>query len=84
MDRGAWWATVHGVTKNRTQLSDLAHTWMIYLQMYAFLLQNQKENHCERLQATLCNNPVSWIVLFEHSQQAGPSCQSSGLHELHL
>ena len=22
MDRGAWWATVHGVTKNRTQLSD--------------------------------------------------------------
>ena len=67
MDRGAWWATVHGVPKSRTQLSDLAHTWMIYLQMYTFLLQNQKENHCERLQATLCNNPVSWIVLFEHS-----------------
>ena len=22
MDRGAWWASVHGVTKNRTQLSD--------------------------------------------------------------
>ena len=22
MDRGAWWATVHGVAKNRTQLSD--------------------------------------------------------------
>ena len=22
MDRGAWWATVHGVSKNRTQLSD--------------------------------------------------------------
>ena len=21
MDRGAWWATIHGVTKNRTQLS---------------------------------------------------------------
>ena len=21
MDRGAWWATVHGVTKNRTRLS---------------------------------------------------------------
>ena len=26
MDRGAWWATVHGVTKNWTQLSDLART----------------------------------------------------------
>ena len=22
MDRGAWWATVHGATKNWTQLSD--------------------------------------------------------------
>ena len=22
MDRGSWWATVHGVTKSRTQLSD--------------------------------------------------------------
>ena len=22
MDRGAWWATVHGVAKNRTRLSD--------------------------------------------------------------
>ena len=25
MDRGAWWATVHGVAKNQTQLSD-SHT----------------------------------------------------------
>ena len=23
MDGGAWWATVHGVAKSRTQLSDL-------------------------------------------------------------
>ena len=23
MDGGAWWATVHGVTKNQTRLSDL-------------------------------------------------------------
>ena len=22
MDRGAWWATIHGVTKSQTQLSD--------------------------------------------------------------
>ena len=25
MDRGAWWATVHGVTKSQMQLSDRAH-----------------------------------------------------------
>ena len=24
MDKGAWWATVHGVTKSQTRLSDLA------------------------------------------------------------
>ena len=24
MDRGAWWATVHGVAKSRTRLSDQA------------------------------------------------------------
>ena len=26
MDGGAWWATVHGVTKSRTQLSDFTTT----------------------------------------------------------
>ena len=26
MDGGAWWATVHGVTKSRTQLSDFTLT----------------------------------------------------------
>ena len=25
MDRGAWWATVHGVTESRTQMSNEAH-----------------------------------------------------------
>ena len=25
MDGGAWWATVHGVPKSGTRLSDLAH-----------------------------------------------------------
>ena len=25
MDRGAWWATVHGVTKSRARLSDLTY-----------------------------------------------------------
>ena len=28
MDRGAWWATVHGVTKSRTRLRD-EHTIMV-------------------------------------------------------
>ena len=28
MDRGAWWATVHGVAKSRTWLSDFTFTFM--------------------------------------------------------
>ena len=27
MDGGAWWATVHGVVRSRTQLSDLTFTF---------------------------------------------------------
>ena len=26
-DGGAWWAAIHGVSKNRTQLSDFTHWW---------------------------------------------------------
>ena len=28
MDRGAWWATVHGVVKSRTQLSNFTFTFI--------------------------------------------------------
>ena len=27
MDRGAWWAAVHGVTKSQTELSDFTSTF---------------------------------------------------------
>ena len=30
MDRGAWWATVHGVTKSWTWLSTHAHRWVCF------------------------------------------------------
>ena len=29
MDRGAWWATLHGVAKSRTRLSHWAHTHLL-------------------------------------------------------
>ena len=28
MDRGAWWATVHGVAKSQTELSEYTHSHM--------------------------------------------------------
>ena len=30
MDREAWWATVHGVTKGRTQLKQLTGGWLVW------------------------------------------------------
>ena len=30
MDRGAWWAAVHGVVKSRTQLSDFTFTFLFH------------------------------------------------------
>ena len=33
MDRGAWWAAVHGVRKSQTQLNDFHCTFTLY-QMY--------------------------------------------------
>ena len=30
MDRGAWWAAVHGVAKSRTRLSDFTFTFHFY------------------------------------------------------
>ena len=34
MDRGAWWATVHRVTKSWTRLSDLTFTFFSFSQQY--------------------------------------------------
>ena len=34
MDGGAWWATVHGVTKSRTQLSDFTFTFYYIYKNY--------------------------------------------------
>ena len=39
MDGGAWWATVHGVAKSRTRLSDLT-----YEQIYAKKFDNLEKN----------------------------------------
>ena len=43
MDRGAWWATVHGVAKSRTRLSDFTHFTHIYLKNIdiIFMLMSQ-------------------------------------------
>jgi len=43
MDRGAWWAMVHGVAKSRTQLSDYTMA-MWFLHCYFEGLNTAKPN----------------------------------------
>ena len=48
MNRGAWWATVHGVEKSRTRLSDFTFTFHTYITVlyvlysYMYLLKRQR------------------------------------------
>ena len=37
MDVGAWWATVHGVAKSWTRLSDFTFTFYITIQIYFYI-----------------------------------------------
>ena len=50
VDRGAWWATVHGVTKSRTQLKQLstAHVRMSALLDYAPTLMTSFNYHLSK------------------------------------
>ena len=41
MDRGAWWATVHGVAKSRTRLSDFTFTFTWLFNLYVeYIMRN--------------------------------------------
>ena len=40
MDRGAWWATVLGVTKSQTRLSHLTHFYVIWASLVAQMVKN--------------------------------------------
>ena len=41
LDGGVWWATVHGVAKSRTWLSDF--TFFLFFQFMVFVLQQAKQ-----------------------------------------
>ena len=60
MDRGAWWATVHGVAKSQTQLRDFTFTFKetkdLYIENYKTLMKETKED-TNRWR----NIPCSWI-----------------------
>ena len=61
MDGGAWWATVHGVAKSRTQLSDFTFT-------FHFSLSCTGEGNDNPLQCSCLENPrdggASWAAVY--------------------
>ena len=50
MDRGAWWAAVHGISKSQTQLSDFFH----------FSFSCIGEGNGNPLQCSCLENPRDW------------------------
>ena len=40
MDGGAWWATVHGVAKSQTRLSDFTFTFLVWLMKFKKDMRN--------------------------------------------
>ena len=45
MDGGAWWATVHGVAKSRTQLSDFTFYFKSYQRDIVITMTNIARKH---------------------------------------
>ena len=67
MDGEAWRATVHGVTKSRTQLSD----WTNWTDGGTGDLREKKKNHCQRaVDGHIPGGPVT--------KTPQPQCRGSG------
>ena len=56
MDRGAWWATVHGVTKSWTGLSNFIFTFTFKEQVEA------KARCCQGLRGPAESGPCPWVA----------------------
>ena len=46
-DRGAWWATVHGVTKSWTQVKQLSKQAYMYVYLIHFAVHLKQTQHCK-------------------------------------
>ena len=55
MDRGAWWATVHGVSKSRTRLSDFTFTFFPWCSVFGNLLLQENPTCCETIKSVQPN-----------------------------
>ena len=84
MDGGAWWATVHGLVKSRTLLSDFTFT-------FHFPLSCIGEGNGNPLQCSFLENPRDggawWAAVYGVAQsrtQLKQLCSSSRMHCLKM
>ena len=54
MDRGAWWATVHGITKSQTQLNDFTSLHFTSLHKDVALNYTEIEQNAEQYPNITC------------------------------
>ena len=81
MDRGTWWAIVHGVTKSQTQLSNTymcvfvcvcvyvhMHTSPIYIYIYIYIYATciQRGHFDQNCTGLWIHNKYIWVHLFMH------------------
>ena len=91
VDSRAWWATVHGVAKSQTRLSDRAHRLLVSLDFYQVNKGQGSFLHCISLEFLSFANsslfPVSCFffrLFLRHSLSLLPPPQSCSLHILFL
>ena len=73
MDRGAWWATVHGVTKSRTRPSDWTHAHTQKKRnIHSFPYTKERRHHCE-----LRLKQKHWLLSFQ-TEGLKYSCHPDG------
>ena len=62
MDRGAWWAAVHGVAKSRARLSDFTFTFHFYA------LEKEMATHSSILAGESQDGGAWWAAIYGVTQ----------------
>ena len=62
MDRGAWWAAVHGVVKSQTRLSDFTFTFHFHA------LEKEMATHSGILAWRIPGMGAWWAVVWGHKE----------------
>ena len=72
MDGGAWWATVHGVAKSRTQLSDFTFTFHFNkLDIEGYFPRNRKKIIFKNYSFNIVNEVLKVLLLNSETNKDG-------------